>query len=703
MHRGKGVTSTPAGPHLFWGVEERASWRKRLHFNAHLAQLPRSIENRVSIQFLLAFNWNGPVSPGGGGVRARALAAERWLAAREARGRVTGPPGASARGSAGLWAEVLGKAPLSSPVSTSRSSLGWRSDRLPHKALLFKQTPANALRNWRRIAGPRTRFLPSRGRNSAGECLSDLSRVLRLRLHSGKLSGRRPGAGRHLADSEIVRPGREPVFRSTIFKRKQIVEMTVFMGNTRRLSTNVYTKTPDGGWGWITAIAFFFTEVLTYGIIKSFGVFFYDIMIYFNESNSKVSWILSISMFVMMFTAPLSTILSNHFGYRPVVMLGGLLVSLGMMAASFARTIVEMYITIGLVSAFTLLKNELGWKNCLLIIGALQLNIIVCGALLRPIVIRKPEEKPRDLVMETKYMLENEETRISIDSVDSGVESLSTSCDHLEHSKKCLTNDIQKENLVLPSKKQKPQPQPKLLDFSILKNKSFVFYALFGLFCTLGFFAPQLYVIPLSISLGVGEWAAYMLSAMAIMEVFGRLSVGWVLNKQPIRKIYIEQICVSLLSLVLLCFPFVKGFGGLVTCSMLCGFLFGTVASTHIPMLAEDDVVGVEKMSSAVGIYVFIQSFSGLGGPSIGGWLVDITGQNYGSAFFFCGIGTSLGAFFLALVRPSKKWLCQRKESLETAKQEEFKQNLNTIQDVPEDFLETDLKKSECLHDQSFA
>ncbi|XP_032900226.1 monocarboxylate transporter 7 isoform X2 [Amblyraja radiata] len=476
--------------------------------------------------------------------------------------------------------------------------------------------------------------------------------------------------------------------------------MTVFAGKTGGWTTNVYTKTPDGGWGWIIAVAFFFTEALTYGIIKSFGVFFYDLMTYFEESNSRVSWILSISMFVMMFTAPLSTVLSNHFGYRPVVMLGGLLVSLGMMAASFARTIVDMYIAIGLVSAFTLLKNHLGWKNCLLIIGALQLNIIVCGALLRPIVIRRTEEEPVDVVIETKYMLENEETRISVDSVDSGVESLSTSCDPLDNSKKCKTDDIRKENLkMLSSKKQKPQHQPKLLDFSILKNKSFIFYALFGLFGTLGFFAPQLYVIPLSIRLGINEWAAYMLSAMAIMEVFGRLSMGWVLNKLPIWKIYIELICVSLLSLVLLCFPLIKGFWSLVTCSMLYGFLFGTVACSHIPMLAEADVVGVEKISSAIGIYVFIQSFSGLAGPPIGGWLVDVTGQNYGSAFLFCGIGMSVGAFFLALVQPSKRWSCQ-KQPLETDKQMELKQNINIVQDVPEDLLQTDLKKSESLQDQ---
>ncbi|XP_067914355.1 monocarboxylate transporter 7-like isoform X2 [Heterodontus francisci] len=476
--------------------------------------------------------------------------------------------------------------------------------------------------------------------------------------------------------------------------------MTAFMGNTRRCTSNVYAKTPDGGWGWIIAVAFFFIEVFTYGIIKSFGVFFYDLMTYFDESNSRVSWILSILAFVMMFTAPLSTILSNHFGYRPVVMLGGLLVSMGMMAASFARAIVEMYIAIGVVSAFTILKNHFGWKNCLLVIGALQLNIVACGALLRPLVIRKIEEKPVDVAMETKYMLENEETCISIESVDSGVESLSTSCDHLEHSKKCRTNDIHKDNLeMLPTRKPKAQHQLTLLDFSILKNKSFIFYALFGLFATLGFFAPHLYVIPLSISLGVDEWAAYMLSAMAITEVLGRFSAGCILNKQPIRKIYIELICVSLLSIVLLCFPFTKGFWSLVTCSMLYGFMFGTVASVHIPMLAEDDVVGVEKMSSAVGIYIFIQSFSGLAGPPIGGWLVDVTGQNYGSAFFFCGIGMSLGAFLLALVRPSKNGFCRRKQPQETD-QQTLQKDLKIAQDVPQDFLDIDLKKLESLQNQ---
>lgn len=65
---------------------------------------------------------------------------------------------------------------------------------------------------------------------------------------------------------------------------------------------NVYSKVPDGGWGWTVAFAFFFVEALTYGIIKSFGVFFNDLMESFDETNSRMSWIISICVFVQTFT-----------------------------------------------------------------------------------------------------------------------------------------------------------------------------------------------------------------------------------------------------------------------------------------------------------------------------------------------------------------------------------------------------------------
>lgn len=257
--------------------------------------------------------------------------------------------------------------------------------------------------------------------------------------------------------------------------------------------------------------------------------------------------------------------------------------------------------------------------------GVLQLSIVICGSLLRPIVIKEQEEvkaQPPEEPTETKYMLENEQTRTSIESIDSGVEITTSPSNVPGKTKAEPKSEEPKEHvqILVENNSTPPEPKTKLLDFSVMRDYSFICYAFFGLFATLGFFAPSLYIIPLSLSLGIGkDHSAYILSAMAIAEVFGRISAGWVLNKKPIRKIYIELICVVLLSVALFAFPFASEFWGLMTCSVFFGFMLGTVAGTHIPLLAEDDVVGIAKMSSAAGVYVFIQSLAGLAGPPLAG------------------------------------------------------------------------------------
>lgn len=458
------------------------------------------------------------------------------------------------------------------------------------------------------------------------------------------------------------------------------------------LGSKVYSEVPDGGWGWIVAVAFFLVEMFTYGVIKSFGIFLKDLMSDFGESNSRVSWIISICVFVMTFTAPLSTVLSNRFGFQPVVMFGGFLISLGTISTAFTNSINQMYLTIGIVTglgycltflptvtilsqyfsrrrsvvtamastgesfaifafapAFTALKNFIGWRHTMVVIGTLQGIIIICGALLRPIVI-KPKTSPTDTEQKITCSLPEEQMQGSASSGDSGVQSL----DELKRGLKSGKEQREVEPLQISPKQQDVSTKNKLLDLTVLKEGSFLCYSAFGLFATLGFFAPQLYVVELSASLGTErDKAVYMLSTMAIAEIFGRLSIGWVLNWGRIRKIYVLLGCVSLMCLVLVLFTVVNGFWGLVVCCVLYGFLLGNIASTHIPMLAEDDVVGIQRMPLAVGVYVCIQSFAGLAGPPLGGVLVDIT-QNYRAAFYSCAAGMGLGAVFLGLVHPAK-------------------------------------------------
>lgn len=517
----------------------------------------------------------------------------------------------------------------------------------------------------------------------------------------------------------------------------------------------------------MVAVAFFLVEAFTYGTIKIFGIFLQDLMKEFGENNNRISWTVSICVFVTTFCAPLSSVLINRFGFQLVVMTGGLLISSGTIATSFTTSINQMYFTYGLIAglgycltflptvtilsqyfarrrslvtavasigeplamfalppAFTKLKDLIGWRHTMAVLGALQSIIILCGAMLRPLIIKprgthetetdglSPKEleacatqenvegiTPEDsLKGSTSHSLDNELTRSSVSTGDSGVQSLKDTDNSSQEEKILLDKEarlemeptsVEKNSMAdtrgpeteeTKSKDTEKQGMEneeiksgdakltaknfKLLDFSILRERSFILYSMFGLFATLGFFAPQLYIIELSVSRGVErDHATFMLSTMAVAEIFGRISIGWILTRKRLikRKLLVLLACVLIMTADLVGFTLVTEFYGLAVCCSFFGLVMGALACTHVPMLAEDDVVGIERMSSAAGVYVFIQSFACLGGPPLGGVLVDVT-KNYGSAFYSCAVGLAISAVFLGLVKPAKRGLlCRRR------------------------------------------
>ncbi len=57
-------------------------------------------------------------------------------------------------------------------------------------------------------------------------------------------------------------------------------------------------------------------------------------------------------------SGPLSSVMTNRFGFQLVVMIGGLLISSGTIATSFTSSINQMYITYGLVAGIELLCSS---------------------------------------------------------------------------------------------------------------------------------------------------------------------------------------------------------------------------------------------------------------------------------------------------------------------------------------------------------
>ena len=84
------------------------------------------------------------------------------------------------------------------------------------------------------------------------------------------------------------------------------------------MGPNVYPDVPNGGWGWVVAVAFFFVEVFTYGFIRSFGIFREEIMAEFNESSNRVMWVIPICVFTMGFTGETSTASLSSLNSHPL-------------------------------------------------------------------------------------------------------------------------------------------------------------------------------------------------------------------------------------------------------------------------------------------------------------------------------------------------------------------------------------------------
>ncbi|KAM8973927.1 monocarboxylate transporter 2 [Pelodytes ibericus] len=401
---------------------------------------------------------------------------------------------------------------------------------------------------------------------------------------------------------------------------------------------------PDGGWGWVVVFAAFISIGFSYAFPKAITVFFKEIQEIFDTSYSEIAWISSIMLAVMYAGGPISSILVNKYGSRPVVLAGGLLCSVGMISASFCNSVLQLYICIGVIGGFGLafnlqpsltiigkyffkkrpianglamagspvflstlaplnqfLFNQVGWRGSFLILGGLLLNCCVAGSLMRPV-----GPKPTKKDVEKVALASNNEKKMTV-------------CENIN----------------------------KYLDLSLFKHRGFLIYLSGNVIMFLGFFAPIVFLAPYAKHMGIDEYsAAFLLSILAFVDMVARPTMGMVANSKYIRPRIQYFFCFAILYngvCHVLC-PFANDYTGLVIYSIFFGFAFGMVSSVLFETLM--DIVGAARFSSAVGLVTIVECCPVLLGPPLGGWLVDITG-NYKYMYFVCGLIVIVASIYL--------------------------------------------------------
>lgn len=390
---------------------------------------------------------------------------------------------------------------------------------------------------------------------------------------------------------------------------------------------------PDGGWGWAVVLGSFISIGFSYAFPKAITVFFKDIQIIFGASYSQIAWISSIMLAVMYAAGPISSILVNTYGCRPIVMMGGCLCAVGMISASFCTSVLQLYLCIGVIGglglAFNLqpaltmigkyffkkrpianglamagspvflstlaplnqfLFNRFGWRGSFLILGGLLLNCCVAGSLMRP--LGPPPGKAKK---------------------------------------------EEKAAIITTEKRTAWQIINKYLDLSLFKHRGFLIYLSGNCIMFLGFFAPIVFLAAYAKDMGVDEYnAAFLLSILAFVDMFARPSMGLLANSRWIRpKIqYFFSFAVLYNGVCHILCPLADDYTGLVIYAIFFGFAFGMVSSVLFETLM--DLVGAPRFSSAVGLTTIVECCPVLLGPPLAGKLVDIT-KNYKYMYFCCG------------------------------------------------------------------
>ncbi|XP_076839699.1 monocarboxylate transporter 2 [Brachyhypopomus gauderio] len=458
--------------------------------------------------------------------------------------------------------------------------------------------------------------------------------------------------------------------------------------------TNLGYTPPDGGWGWAVVLGSFISIGFSYAFPKSLTIYFKEIQEYFSISYSEIAWVSSIMLATMYAGGPVSSILVNRYGSRPVVMVGGLMVGVSMVAASFGTTIIHLYICVGVIGgmglAFNLqpaltiigkyfllkrpianglamagspvllstlaplnqfLFDNFGWRGSFFILGAIVLNCCVAGALMRPIHIKAK------LPVDQSGADGNGD--VSVGGRDAG--------------------DTDPQTVGLVDEKQRfAQEQTgclarvnKFIDLSLFKHRGYLIYLVGNVVMFFGFFAPVVFLAPYAKHQGIDEYsAAFLLSIFALVDMVARPGTGLVANTKWIRPRiqYFFSFSVAYSGVCHLVCPLLPGYGGLVVYAVIFGLAFGMVCALLFEVLM--DLVGAQRFSSAVGLATIIECGPVLLGPPMSGALVDVF-MVYEYMYYACGVMMLVPGIFLFIMNFfNYRWLEQEEREKKRVEQQ---------------------------------
>lgn len=445
-------------------------------------------------------------------------------------------------------------------------------------------------------------------------------------------------------------------------------------------------------------VACFMAQFLAYGSPQSVGVLYPEWLHAFQEGKGMTAWVGSLVSGVGLIASPVCSACVDNFGARPVTIFSGVMVAGGLMLSAFAPNVqflifsygIVVGLGCGLVYAATLTitcqyfdkrrglalgivttgtsvggflyattQNELivlfGLEGCLLIIGALALNLMACAGFMRPLNMPGYYLKQKAALERTKEQLFKKPPADDLKTTPGTGEKNLAVKDHLItiDAKDITTPDNKGEFMaglaIVKIIKKKRQAYSKYMHSTadFLHDRNFMALCIAIFLFSLGAFPPVLFMEDVAQSEGLIDEVRIipLVSIVAITTGVGKLTLGMLADIRWINSVFLYAFTLLGTGTALLLIPISKSYVGLQVLSAVVGFFSGNWSLTSY---ITTKIVGLDKLTQAHGILMFFGGFGIMLGPPVVGWFFDWT-QSYDLAFYFSGGSVLLGGVTLFL------------------------------------------------------
>ena len=395
-------------------------------------------------------------------------------------------------------------------------------------------------------------------------------------------------------------------------------------------------KVPDGGWGWVVVMATLTFNIIYDGCSYSFGILYMDLLDYFDDTKSNTAWIGSLFFSIPLLCAPLASLVTKKIGSRAATMLGGFIASLGFLIASFSTSLWMLIIFYGFVGGvgmslpyFNSLKTvtdyfdkrlalasgiaESGaglgtvifapfteflvthfeWRGAILILSGIVANIIVCGALYRPL-DRKHKDEIKD-----------EDERLIIEAAE------------IKNERE--VNPMSKSTfLSIKDNKTKMKVFFQRYLTALLKIP-FIIFAISNFVMYFWYDTPYVFIVDRSVKFGMSsQKASSLLAIIGFVHLFSILGYGFLGDRDFVNRAVLYGVSTALCGVSVLLVPFFKMFSVLAILSGCFGLF--SAATEALLSCVLIDIVGKEAFDNFFcGLILFIEGIANLVGPPFAG------------------------------------------------------------------------------------